>query len=124
MRHLLNFSVFFVGLFGLGLVGCKADSDDLETGSTDSQDTQDTYQGCDSTEIHIIGDSPPLLGESWTIWMKCDGAILQGPMVLRFDPLDFATIDENVVTFQLLGTGEMTVQVGAYRETMQVTVEE
>jgi hypothetical protein len=43
-------------------------------------------------------------------------------MVLRFDPPGFATIDNNIATFRVAGTAEMTVQVGSYRASMDVTV--
>ena len=63
------------------------------------------------------------VGDEWTVLMRCDGAILQGPMVIRFTPPDFANLSENVVTFTTAGTASMRVQVGAYREDVDITVD-
>ena len=106
------------------MVGCLPSSDEVEeTGSVD-QPPEVEFDGCDELEIRYTGPDEPVVGDSWSVLLYCDGALLTGPLVLRFNPPEFATIDENTVTFVQVGTAEMRVQVGAMRETMDVTVTE
>ena len=49
---------------------------------------------------------------------------MTGPSVVRVNPANFATIDENVLTFTQAGTATITVQVGAERGSGEVTVTE
>ena len=72
-----------------------------------------TWEACDETWIDHIGPDDPMVGDSWTVWLYCDDALLTGPTVIRFDPLDFATVQDNVVTWVRDGEGLMRVQTGA-----------
>ncbi|NOY25135.1 MAG: hypothetical protein GXP62_04600 [Oligoflexia bacterium] len=80
------------------------------------------FQGCDENRIDYIGPDEPVVGDEWIVWLYCDEALLNGPMVLRFDPLDFASVADNVATWRLEGTGTMFVQTGSQRAEMEVTV--
>jgi hypothetical protein len=107
--------------------GVDNDGDGLfDCDDPDCADTQDCAEdsGCedDELEIDVLGPLAPSVGDDWMVWLRCDGATLIGTLVLRFDPPDFATTEVNQVTFRRAGTGEMTVQVGGYRASMDVTV--
>jgi len=109
-------------LFLAALAGCTMAVIDLPGQDTGLVETDTEDDGCDVVELDIMGPDEPHPGDSWTVWLRCDGATLLGPTVLQFDPTDFATIDDNVATFQYAGTAEMRMQVGSIRETMDVTV--
>lgn len=72
--------------------------------------------------LKVVGPDPPLVGDSWTIWLYCGDTLLTGVTVLKFDPPDFATVQSNVATFLNAGTATMTVQVGRYQASREVTV--
>ena len=97
-------------------------ADPVDTVEPDSPHT--TSHPCDDAdpEIDVNGSSAPQVGDSWTVWLRCDGTLLVGTLVVRFDPNDFASLDDNVVTFLQTGTAEMTVQVGSIVSSMDVTV--
>jgi hypothetical protein len=110
-------------LFLLGLlVGC--DGGDTDTGPP--EDTGDTFEGCTDTYIFVDGRETPQVGDEWTVLLKCadDDAVITGPHVVRVTPIELATVEENVLTFAQVGTGEIRLQVGAYRSTVAVTVVE
>ncbi len=110
------------------LVACGGDtSDDDDNGGLDTTAftaTTTTDEPCDEANVEIdpLGPEDPVVGDQWTVWLRCDGATLAGATVLQFDPPEFATVDENVATFLMAGTAEMTMQVGGYRAEMDVTV--
>ena len=107
----------------LCVMGCKSEVDLGDDTDTDiPRDTEDDYKGCEETEIDVNGPEEPRVGDEWTVFMRCDGAILQGPMVLQFTPNDFAKVYGNEVEFTTAGDASMRVQVGSYRENMDVTV--
>lgn len=111
-------------LFGLACGGSVADSDaGLQPAETDpvAADTE-LDEGCASVEIVHDGDGPPLVGDSWHIWLHCDGALLVGPMVLQIEPPELANIDENVATFVQTGSGTLHAQVGTFQQDMDVTI--
>ena len=94
---------------------------------TDSQDDYvrpSTNSPCADEDLVIdpLGPSNPTVGDEWTVWLRCDGTTLTGVMVMQFDPLDFASVDDNIATFLMVGTGELSIQVGSYRASMDVTV--
>jgi len=96
----------------------------LDTGDTGTEAVVDEapMPGCDALELKIIGEAHPAVGDEWTVWLYCDGALLTGWGVLRFEPADFALVYDNVATFVDTGTAVLTMQVGSFRESMTVTV--
>lgn len=106
----------------MALAGCAGGAE--ETDTDEPVDTEDTYVPCTDTWIEFEGPEAPRVGDSWTVYLYCDGALMMGAMILRFEPPEFATLDENVATFQQAGTAVMKVQMGTYREEMEVTVSE
>ena len=103
------------------LTAC-GDKEPLET-ATPVEDNDDVEpQGCGVVELDVQGPEAPKVGDSWTVWLRCDGATMLGATVLRFDPPSIATLDDNVATFVEAGETTMTMQVGAYRETLTFTV--
>ena len=104
------------------LLACASPA--LDTGDTGvvAEHEPDPMSGCDELELKIIGEDEPSVGDEWTVWLYCDGALLTGWGVLRFDPADFALVYDNVATFVYEGTASMTMQVGTFKESMTVTV--
>ena len=54
--------------------------------------------------------------------MRCDNALMLGPMVIQFTPPDFAKLEERTVIFTTSGDASMRVQVGAYRVDTDIVV--
>jgi hypothetical protein len=108
------------------LGGCgKEDTDDEDDEVEDTGDadpTPDTQPDCEEIELDIIGPAEPAVGDTWTLWLRCDGATLAGTMVLRFEPPDFADIESNNATFRSAGDATMLFQVGSRRVEHEVTV--
>lgn len=107
-------------------LACAYSPDTGDTGP-ETQDTEDTWEEpvdeCEVVEIDPLGPNPPRVGDTWIVWLRCDGSTLMGWTIMRFDPPDFADVDGNEATFRYAGDAELTIQVGTYRESMQVTVE-
>lgn len=72
--------------------------------------------------LDIMGPTEPVVGDTWTVWMRCDGTTMLGATILQFDPPDFASIQDNNATFLKVGAATMTMQVGRYSESLDVTV--
>ena len=123
-------------LFALPLIGChtRADTLDWDTGNvpddeeqssggsgTDSAEEEDEHS-CSSVTLDLLGPDEPVVGDTWTIWMDCDGTRLLGPMVIHFEPSDFVDLDDNVAIFQYAGTAELSVRSGVYDLSEEVTV--
>lgn len=112
-------------------LGSDADEDDGSGGggmpwdSNDGggEDEDDEWEPCEETWIDWIGPDNPSVGDEWTVWLQCDGAVLTGPTVIRFDPLDFATVDENRITFARQGEGWMFLQTGTESAELDLFVE-
>ena len=119
MRWLATITLFS------GCLGFLRDSDD--TGDSDPVDDVENdpyeWEPCNTVHIDYIGPDEPVVGDSWTVWLYCDDALLMGPQLLRFDPTNFAMIgDDNSCTFNRVGTGTLRMQVGAEWAEMDVTV--
>jgi hypothetical protein len=94
-------------------------ADDSSSFADDSSDTDDL--GCDKLEIKYDGPYPPHVGTQWILQLWCDGALMT-LTIIRFDPTDFASLDENVATFLYAGDGTIQMQAGTHRVYMDVTV--
>lgn len=77
---------------------------------------------CDAITIDYDGPDEPHVGDTWTVWLRCDDALVTGPTIIQSDPLDFMRLDENVVTWVYAGTGTLKVQVGTLIAYETVTV--
>ncbi len=92
-------------------------------GPVDTGDgSSDDYVPCEETWIDWVGTDDPHVGDEWTVWLRCDDALLTGPTVIQFDPLDFANVDENIITFTHSGKGYLKVQTGAEWAEMDLVV--
>jgi hypothetical protein len=91
---------------------------DTEVATTDSE----PRAPCDVVGFQIDGPSAPRVGDSWTILLTCDDALVTGAFRVAFTPPDFAELRNNVATFIQPGTAVLTGQVGTRRATMDVTV--
>lgn len=107
----------------LYLAGCNgAPIEEYEPISDTDSVAEEAEEGCELVEIQVDGPEDPIVGDEWTVWLRCDGALMTGGMILRFEPPDFAMLNENTATFVTPGTATMKAQMGAFREEMEVTV--
>ena len=107
----------------LSVLGCSEEllpEDSVE--DTDPVVDEDPDTGCEVVEVGWDGPDPPVVGDSWTVWPICDGAVVMGATVVRVDPVEAATIDENVLTFAQAGACDISVQVGSEKATITVEV--
>lgn len=79
---------------------------------------------CDALELRVDGPDPPAVGDTWTVWLWCEDALLIGAMRVWFEPPDFAGIEDNQVTFFYAGDATLTVQAGQDRAQREVRVTE
>ncbi|MCB9779375.1 MAG: hypothetical protein H6742_12485 [Alphaproteobacteria bacterium] len=109
---------------GLGGSGKVDDTtDDGDGSSTDvDEDDDDGWEPCVETWVDFVGDEEPHVGDDWTVWLRCDGAILTGPTVIRLDPVEAAYVDENVLTWDQAGEVWLKVQTGTEWAETWVTV--
>ena len=114
MRHLICVVLL--------LIGCSKDVEETGVEDTDPVEDTDEPKGCGEVTLDLRGPEAPIVGDEWTVLMRCDEAVLTGPMVIRFTPPDFANVDGNTVIFTTAGTGSMRVQVGAYRVDQDLVV--
>ena len=88
-------------LIWLLALACKdpviADTGVADTGKFENLYEQDS--DCAELWLDIDGPEDPAIGDSWTVWMKCDGALLLGTIYMRFDPPEIATVDLNTAVF-------------------------
>ena len=109
------------------LPACSAQGDDTAANTdTDTFDTVDTNEQftCDNPEIHVNGTQPPSVGDYWEVLLWCDNTLMTGAMHMSIDPPDMATIEDYKLTWNLAGTGSLTVQVGTIAASEDVTVAE
>lgn len=109
------------------LLSCTDKVDEAETGTSDTgtvEEGPDSTGGCDTVDLDVMGTDPPSVGDEWTVWLRCDGATLLGTTVLSFDPPRVATVTDNVATFLEAGDATMTMQVGAERASMDLTIQD
>lgn len=118
------------------LTGCGNRSVDLdwetgnvpeeETGTPDSADSgeEEDEHTCHEVSLDLLGPKEPVVGDTWVIWVDCDDSRLLGPMVVRFDPSDFASVDDNTAVFLYAGQGTLSVRSGVYDLSAEVTVGE
>jgi len=115
------------------LIGCDKPGEDTSSPTTEVDDTTDEdldpdteeeSGGCDEVTVDFDGDEPPTVGTTWTLFPRCDGALIMGAVVIRVEPLESATLDENLITFEQAGICEISVQVGSVVGTLEVEVVE
>ncbi len=123
-------------LLATSFLGCRSKDPDLDwetgnlpeedTASVDSADTADEEDDhtCDEVSLDLLGPEEPVVGDTWVIWMNCDESRLIGPMVVHFEPTDFATLEDNVAVFLYAGQAELSVRSGTYDLSTTVTVTE
>ena len=112
-----------VGMLGLGLVlGLSACGEPEDSDSDVPVDTGERDEGCGEVTLFIDGPEEPQVGDSWTVLVRCDDATITGPVIVRVEPDDFATLDENTITFTTVGDGVVKGQAGAFRAERDVTV--
>jgi hypothetical protein len=98
--------------------------DDVDQEVIDTGDERpETAADCEELSLAVDGPEPPHVDDDWTVWMWCDGALLTGTMVMRFDPPDVAAVDDNNATFLEAGSAVMRFQVGSRRVEREVIVE-
>ena len=120
-----------IGLaLGIALVGCTVKGEVIDTAPVEDtepevvEEEEPEYEECVELSYEVLGPEEPVVGDTWIVWARCDGATLIGATVLRFDPSDFASLDENTATFLYAGTGTMKLRVGNQNFEQEVVVAE
>jgi len=112
-------------------IGCDKPEEDTASFTTDSSSTVDEDWdsttdedggGCDEVTVDFDGDDPPSVGTTWTLFPRCDGAVVMGAIVIRVEPPEAALLDENIITFTQAGICEISAQVGSEIGTLEVDV--
>jgi hypothetical protein len=126
LRSLTLFGLLALGACTIPGLGDGEDPDATGDGggnAGDGGEDEYTWEPCEETWVHYVGPDSPVVGDEWTIWLKCDGAILTGPTVIRFEPdLGFALVNENVITWNKTGETTLYVQTGTEKAELDVTV--
>lgn len=98
--------------------GCAAPAVDKDSAAAEApvdtgpeQPSKD--EDCAVLELKLVGPESPVVGDSITVILRCDGAPLVGTSVLRVTPLDNANVQDNVVTFTRSGPINVRLQVGS-----------
>jgi hypothetical protein len=98
--------------------GCAAPAEDKDSAAAEApadtgpeQPSKD--EDCAVLELKLVGPESPVVGDSITVILRCDGAPLVGTSVLRVTPLDNADVQDNVVTFTRSGPINVRLQVGS-----------
>jgi hypothetical protein len=125
----------------LTLCACEGDDDDkqqrviieddggdlinLEDKDIDTADPLD----CQSVTMKINGRSPedtpdPTVGDHWMVRLYCDEVVMHGANRLYFAPPELATVEDfnTDADFINAGEGQMTMQSGSERMTIDITV--
>ena len=94
-----------------------------ETDDTDDTPPDDsaTFEGCHKLEIGYDGPDEPHVGDAWDLQLWCDEALMT-VVIIRFDPADFARVQDSQATFLYAGTAELTMQTGSQRAYLDITV--
>jgi hypothetical protein len=103
-----------------GTFGCsdeQRDSDPLP-GPVDTEEDE----LCAETRVDFDGPAEPSVGDTWSVLLYCDDALLMGPMVIQVTPSSLATVGEHTVTFVEAGTGTIRINSGAIRYETDVEV--
>lgn len=123
MHRLLLLSVLLACNKASVDTGTPAALEDTGSGTSDRDDDDDDGD-CEELSIKVLGEDPPSVGDEWTVYMKCDDAVLTGTSVVRVDPVEMALVFDNVLTWQESGECLLSVQVGSFKEEETVTVGE
>ena len=109
----------------LAMLACS-DGDGLDSTTDTSTAAVDTMTrtACEVVGFRIDGPEAPRVGDSWTILLTCDDAVVTGAFRLAFTPPDFAELRNNVATFTQPGSASLMGQAGTRRATMDVIVTE
>ncbi len=110
-------------MFLLALLAC-ADGGALDSAADSAATVVDTPPptACDVVGFQIDGPEAPRVGDSWTILLTCDDAIVTGAFRLAFSPPDFVRWEDTTATFRRAGSATLTGQAGTRRATMDVVV--
>lgn len=87
------------------------------------EEEEDEREPCTELEIRVNGEDPPSVGDTWTMLLICDGAVMTGALRVMWDPNDIATVENGTQsTFLYAGEATLTIQAGSQRASRDVTV--
>ena len=72
--------------------GCSPEHEDSDSGPV-VVDTEEDEE-CGTIQVKFDGPDQPVVGDTWTVLLYCDDALLMGPVVIQVTPTSLATIDE------------------------------
>jgi hypothetical protein len=94
------------------------------TDPADDPIEEDDDLGCTELVADYVGPEQPRVGDSWEVWLRCDGATMVGSTIVRPDPIDMATVYDNEVTFLYPVEGSIKIQSGSFVAYLDVVVSE
>lgn len=114
-------------MLSLLLLACAPEATDTDTG-TEQVVVHDSGPTCDNPVIsHDLADAvPPSVGDSWTITgLTCENdGLHMGASHITVTPAEAANVNEAVITWELAGDADLFVQVGTFKTTETITVQE
>jgi hypothetical protein len=100
---------------------CRREAACTDTGVQDTEDTQ--IEGCDDVAVDFSGPDDPKVGDTWTVFLECDGTNITSGLVIHVDPADLASVNGRTITFAKTGDGTLTVQGGAERADLALQID-
>lgn len=106
------------------LVACTGKVEDSAEPADTDYDPPPQGTTCEELWIKVNGEEPPVVGDTWTVWLYCDDALLTGTFILGVDPPTAATIEQDTTNLTWVEAGPATVnlQVGSRRGSLDVEV--
>lgn len=108
----------------LAFVACTGPTLEDSSSSVDTDaDQPSTGNACDEVWMKVDGPESPVVGDTWTVWLYCDDALMTGATVLNVDPPSAASIEEDTTNLTWLEPGEATVRLQVGSRWDEVTVD-
>lgn len=112
-RRLSGWSALLLLALGCSEAAVDKDSGEPVADTSEGPERPSKDEDCAVLELKLVGPESPVVGDSITVILRCDGAPLVGTSVLRVDPIENAEVQDNVVTFTRPGAINVRLQVGS-----------
>lgn len=108
----------------MALSGCTGpDLEDTSEPEVTDTDLPAGGNSCEEVWLKVNGPEAPVVGDTWTVLLYCDDALMTGASVLNIDPPSAATIEEDTTTLTWVEAGTATVRLQVGSRSDEVTVE-
>jgi hypothetical protein len=114
-------------LLFIAALGCYQEEEDEPEDSGAREYTEVVDEHCTVTIEHEAGEpDPPRVGDRWTLLPRCDDALINGPIKVYYDPLDWAALiketNRTYTEFRVEGAGTIFVNYSGDIGELQVDV--